>query len=290
MYAIMGITGRVGGAVAATLLAKGNRIRAIVRSSSKGSSWAKRGAEVAVADSLDTPALARAFRGVAGVFVMTPPEFAPSEGFPESTAIVGAIRSALAEAAPPKIVCLSSIGAQHDHGIGLLRKLHVLERELGQLPMPCTFLRPGWFMENAAWDVQPARQRGELESFLQPVERPVPMVATADVGRVAAELLLEEWTGRRIVELEGPDRISPKDVAGALGRALGRDVVAKPVAHERWASIFESRGTSWSAPRVEMLDAFNSGWADFEGCELRRGKIRFEDVAVELVARKEGEQ
>jgi uncharacterized protein YbjT (DUF2867 family) len=58
-------------------------------------------------------------------------------------------------------------------------------------------------MENAASDVEPARQRGEFESFLQPVERPVPMVATADVGRVAAGLLLEEWTGRRIVELEG---------------------------------------------------------------------------------------
>jgi NAD(P)H dehydrogenase (quinone) len=286
MYAIMGITGRVGGAVAATLLAKGNRIRAIVRSSSKGSSWAKRGAEVAVADSLDIPALARAFRGVAGVFVMTPPEFAPSPGFPESTAIVGAIRGALAEATPPKIVCLSSIGAQHDHGIGLLQKLYVLERELGQLSMPRTFLRPAWFMGNAAWDVEPARQRGEFESFLQPVERPVPMVATADVGRVAAELLLEEWTGRRIVELEGPDRISPRDVAGALGRALGRDVVAKPVPHERWTSIFESRGTSWPEPRVEMLDAFNSGWADFEGRELRQGRIRFDDVAAELVAGK----
>ena len=289
MYAIMGITGRVGGAVAAALLAKGNEIRAIVRSSSKGSAWAKRGAEVAVADSLDTPALARAFRGVAGVFVMTPPEFAPSPGFPESAAIVGAIRSALAEAMPPKIVGLSSIGAQHDHGIGLLHKLYVLERQLGQLSMPCTFLRPGWFMENAAWDVEPARQRGEFESFLQPVERPVPMVATADVGRVAAELLLEEWTGRRIVELEGPERVSPKDVAGALGRALGRDVVAKPVAHERWASIFESQGTSWPEPRVEMLDAFNSGWADFEGRELRHGRIRFDDVAAELVGGKGGE-
>src|SRR5580700_4611382 len=83
MYAIMGITGRVGGAVAAALLAQGNRIRAIVRSPSKGSSWAERGAELAVADSLDTRALARAFRDVAGVFVMTPPEFAPSPGFPE---------------------------------------------------------------------------------------------------------------------------------------------------------------------------------------------------------------
>jgi NAD(P)H dehydrogenase (quinone) len=289
MYAIMGITGRVGGAVAATLLAQRNRIRAIVRSSSKGSSWAERGAELAVADSLDTRALARAFRDVAGVFVMTPPDFAPSPGFPESRAIVGAIRSALADATPPKIVCLSSIGAQHDNGIGLLHKLYVLERQLGQLSMPCTFLRPGWFMENAAWDVEPARQRGEFESFLQPVERPVPMVATADVGRVAAELLLEEWTGRRIVELEGPERVSPKDVAGALGRALGRDVVAKPVAHERWASIFESQGTSWPEPRVEMLDAFNSGWADFEGRELRHGRIRFDDVAAELVGGKGGE-
>src|SRR5277367_4035538 len=112
MYAIMGITGRVGGVAADALLAKGHAVRAVVRSSSKGSAWKQRGADVAIADSLDTQALVRAFRDVEGVFVMLPPDFAPSKGFPETGAIVRSIRDALAEAKPPKLVALSSIGAQ----------------------------------------------------------------------------------------------------------------------------------------------------------------------------------
>jgi hypothetical protein len=32
------------------------------------------------------------------------------------------------------------------------------------------------------------------------------MVATDDVGRTAAELLLEDWSGHRVVEVEGSGR------------------------------------------------------------------------------------
>jgi uncharacterized protein YbjT (DUF2867 family) len=64
-----------------------------------------------------------------------------------------------------------------------------MERALRDLPMPVAFLRPSWFMENAAWDVAPAKNRGVIPSFLPPLDKAVPMVATADVGRVAAQLL-----------------------------------------------------------------------------------------------------
>ncbi len=97
---------------------------------------------------------------------------------------------------------------------------------LGELPLPITFLRPAWFMENAAWDVAPARDTGVIHSFLQPLERRIPMVATADIGRVAARLLREKTVGRRVVELEGPQAVSPDDVAVTLGRLLGRSVSA----------------------------------------------------------------
>jgi uncharacterized protein YbjT (DUF2867 family) len=50
-------------------------------------------------------------------------------------------------------------------------------------------------------------------SFLQPLDKAVPMVATADIGREAAKLLQESWTGRRVVELEGLRRVTPDEVA-----------------------------------------------------------------------------
>ena len=54
MYAITGISGRVGGAIAENLLAHGEQIRAIVRNAEKAARWRDRGAEIAVAD-VDDP-------------------------------------------------------------------------------------------------------------------------------------------------------------------------------------------------------------------------------------------
>ena len=41
MYAVMGITGNVGGAVARALLAKGEQVRGIVRNPEKAAEWQK---------------------------------------------------------------------------------------------------------------------------------------------------------------------------------------------------------------------------------------------------------
>ena len=43
MYAITGITGKVGGTVAQTLLAAGKKVRAVVRDEAKGRLWADKG-------------------------------------------------------------------------------------------------------------------------------------------------------------------------------------------------------------------------------------------------------
>jgi NAD(P)H dehydrogenase (quinone) len=50
MYAITGITGNVGGALARALLADGQPVRAVVRTADKGHASAERGCEVAVAE------------------------------------------------------------------------------------------------------------------------------------------------------------------------------------------------------------------------------------------------
>src|SRR6202789_975441 len=212
MYAITGITGKVGGAAARTLLAAGQPVRAVVRDADRARSWEERGCEVATATMNDTISLAAAFKGAQGVFILPPSNFDPSPGFPEARAIIEAVRAALLSAAPGKVVCLSTIGAQATE-TNLLTQRTLMEQALRDLSIPVTFLRPGWFMENAAWDVAPAGDKGMISSFLQPLNKAVPMVATADVGRVAAQLLQQTWSGVRVVELEGPKRVTPNDLA-----------------------------------------------------------------------------
>ena len=65
-----------------------------------------------------------------------------------------------------------------------------------------------------------AREDGVIPSFLQPLDKPVPMVAIAAVGRVAAEVLQGIWNGRRVVELERPRRVTPDEVAATFAELL----------------------------------------------------------------------
>jgi uncharacterized protein YbjT (DUF2867 family) len=140
-------------------------------------------------------------------------------------------------------------------------------------------------MENSSWDVAPASRDGLIQSFLQPLDKPVPMVATADIGRVAAELIQEEWAGRRIVELEGPHRVTPDEIAATFADLLARPVRTAAVPHDIWESLFTSQGMKNPLPRIRMLDGFNEGWIEFEGGEAgsRKGNVPLKTVLRRLV-------
>lgn len=284
MYVITGVTGRVGGAVAKTLLDAGQPVRAVVRDAAKGEAWRRRGCEVALATMDDPAALTRAFAEAEGVFVLPPPCFDPAPGFPEARTVGAAACAALEAARPDRTVWLSTVGAQAEQP-NLLSQHGLLEAMLEGLDLPLTILRPAWFLDNVEWDVAPAREQGAIAGFLQPLDRAIPMVAAADVGRIAAELLQQPWFGRRIVELQGPRSVSPNDIAAAFASALGRDVRVEAVPRETWGALFRAQGMADPQPRIQMLDGFNEGWLTFEAPEdrVRRSETDLDAVVRALV-------
>jgi uncharacterized protein YbjT (DUF2867 family) len=216
---------------------------------------------------------------------MVPPNFDPSPDLSEARALAATLSSVLAAARPRRVVYLSTIGAQATRS-NLLTQHTIIEQALRKLPMAITFLRPAWFMENFAWDVAPAKN-GAIQSFLQPLDKLFPMVATSDIGRVAAELLQEKWDGHRVVELEGPRRVTPTEVATTFANLLGRPVKVEAVPRETWEALFKSQGMKNPEPRIQMLDGFNEGWIEFEGKEVgsRKGNVALETVLRTLIER-----
>jgi uncharacterized protein YbjT (DUF2867 family) len=284
MYGVMGLTGQVGGAVARTLLAAGKQVRGIVRDTAKAQRWIDRGCELVVAETSDVAALTQAFQGAEAVYVMMPPMFDPSEGFPEVRALSQSVADALRVAAPKHVVALSTVGAQVSR-FNLLEQLHEFEKTLRPLPMPVSFVRSAWFLENTSWDVAPARGTGVVPSYLQPLDRAIPMVSAEDVGITAASLMLEGPSAPSIVELEGPATISPNDIAVALSEALGKPVQMQVVPHDTWEQQFLAAGMKNPAPRIAMLDGFNEGWITFEGgsAQHRKGNTTLQQVVQKLV-------
>jgi uncharacterized protein YbjT (DUF2867 family) len=264
-------------------LAAGQPVRAVVREVGKGETWTKLGCDLVEADINDASALTTAFRRVDGVFVLVPANFDPLPDFREARAIAATLRSAIEAARPGRVVYLSTIGAQATQS-NLLTQHSIIEQALGESSMPISFLRPGWFMENSIWDVAPARN-GMISSFLQPLNKPVPMVSTADIGRVAAQLIQTTWNGRSVVELEGPHRVTPKEIAATFADLLGRPVKTEAVPRETWESLFKSQGMKNPLPRIQMLDGFNEGWIEFQSGESgsRKGKIELRTVLQRLI-------
>jgi uncharacterized protein YbjT (DUF2867 family) len=285
MFAVTGVTGQVGAAVADHLLKDGAEVRAVVRNPEKAAGWKARGCEIAVADMFDAASLTAAFTDADAVFLVIPPLFDPTPGFPEVKDMLATLKTALETARPGKLVCLSTVGAQASQP-NLLSQLGIVEKELAALSIPVAFLRAAWFMENAAWDVAPARESGVIPSFLQPLDRAVPMVAVDDIGALGAQMLRKDWQGVSAVELEAQERISPAMIAAAFARALGKEVKAEVVPRERWEELFRAQGMKNPQPRMRMLDGFNEGWIEFEGGREKslKGTTTIETAIRRLVA------
>jgi NAD(P)H dehydrogenase (quinone) len=287
MFVVTGASGNVGGAAARALLKAGRKVRVVLRDQAKAAAWEALGAQAVIAELSDTEALGQVVAGAEAVFVMMPPQFAPDRNYSFARKTAAELAAALAAAKPGRVVALSSIGGGREGGLGLITQVHILEQAIGGLGLPVAYLRPGWFMENSAWDIAPARDMGQMPSFLQPIDKGYPMVATRDIGEVAARVMAEAWEGRRVIEIEGPKRYSQVEIAALMGAVVGREVQVQPIPRSDWDALFKSQGTADPAPRIEMIDGFNSGWIDFEPGlhEHVAGTTTFKTVLDELVAK-----
>ncbi|MDV2080852.1 NmrA family NAD(P)-binding protein [Marinobacter xestospongiae] len=283
LYVVTGATGRTGAAAANALLRADRRVRVVVRNESKGAYWSARGAEVAVAEFTDHEALVRALAGADGAYIVSPPQYASDDLFSQAEIMARAIAKAATDASLPKLVALSSIGAEQPDGTGWIAMNRGLEHHLGGTGLPVAFLRAAYFMENWQPLVKVAVAQGQLPSFLAPLERAIAMIATDDIGRIAADVLTETWSGKRVINLEGPARYSPRDVATQLSGALGKPVTAVAIPQTDWAQSVSGQGFSVPAVDgfVEMTQGLNSGHIGFNdqpNAEHRRGVVRLGEV------------
>ena len=269
MFLVMGITGKVGGATAEHLLAHGKQVRALVRNRDKASGWKNQGVELVDGDWNDSAAIAQALEGVEGAFVMLPTVWAPSPDYKEARGVIANYVEALTRAAPPRVVALSSMGANRASGHGVITALSLLEQGFRDLISPTAFLRAGGFFENFLYGLQ-AAQGGALPVYNNPTNRKSTMVAANDIGaEVAALLTGPAWQGHRVIELGS--MVSADQVAEQLGEVLKLAVKAFAIPRAGWEQAFEQMGIpkGQTGPAEEMYEAANAGWMDLgvEGTE-----------------------
>jgi NAD(P)H dehydrogenase (quinone) len=271
-FSVLGVTGQVGGATARALLDRGHAVRAVTRTAGAAAYWQALGADVALADLSDRQALANAFADVDGVFVMTPPYTETPDLFAAHDLVIENLCAAVTAADVPYVVLLSSIGAQHSSGLGAIKKNRDLEQALNALSVPNVALRAGWFMENYRGQIRVAQETGILLSMLDPLDLTVPMVATEDIGQIAADVLQREPNGKYVVEVAHLRAYSTNDAARSMTSIVGRPVTAAVIPRDERVGVYRSWGLSDGSARAmsDMIDGFNSGWISFEGGAVER--------------------
>ena len=227
MHVVLGATGNTGSVAAKKLLERGEKVRAVGRDAGKLAqffpSGARLGVETVTADANDVAALTKAFEGATAAYVLLPPRAKDPEllasGDKMSTAITEAIRAS----GISHVVLLSSIGAHHANKTGPIQALHTFEEKLRQVPnLNALFLRPGPFMENFLLLIPLVHSMGFLAGGIDHDVK-MPMIATRDIGVVAAEALQRrDFSGMTTRELHGPRDISQDEVAAAIGAAIGK--------------------------------------------------------------------
>jgi uncharacterized protein YbjT (DUF2867 family) len=249
MYVVMGATGHVGAAVADTLLAGGEDVTIVTRRPERAGRWRDKGASVATADVEDVASLKAAFRRGRRAFLLNPPADIAGDTDATERRTIANILTALEDSGLEKVVAASTFGARPGQGIGDLTTLWDLEEGLRRQPIPAAINRGAYYMSNWTSMLETVAETGTLPSMFLADMR-IPMVAPADLGEAAAARLLTPLDDVGVRYVEGPQRYTPQDVAQAMSRTLGRDVVLEVVPRDQWEAAYKGWGFSAEAARA----------------------------------------
>jgi uncharacterized protein YbjT (DUF2867 family) len=217
--AVIGGTGQQGRSTIAALLERDIPVRALVRNPDSPAARAltAAGADVVRADQEDVESLEEALTDVGSLFYMT--TFEGLDGTDGEVRRGRAVAEAAARAGVPRVVYSSVGGAERDTGIPHFESKFRVEKHLETL-VPSIILRPVFFMENLVPQLTPDENGEIVIRMPMPGDVPVQMIAVRDIGRAAAQLLIDpDSIDGDAVEVAG-DELTLDQVAALAGEIL----------------------------------------------------------------------
>jgi uncharacterized protein YbjT (DUF2867 family) len=208
MIVVTGATGNVGREVVGALAAGGVPVRAVSRRTPPPGTWPD-AVEHAVAD-LDRPeTLVGPLTGARALFLLS--------GYADMPGLLSTARAA----GVGRVVLLSSSSVPSGDMDNAVAAYHIRsERAVRESGLAHTSLRPSAFASNALqWADQLAA--GDVVRAAFP-DVPAAVIDPADIGAVAARVLVEGGHDGQALRLTGPQALLPAERVRILGEVLGR--------------------------------------------------------------------
>jgi uncharacterized protein YbjT (DUF2867 family) len=223
MYVITAATGNIGRIIATELLANGKKVRVIGRDASKLEEFVKLGADAMAGDVTYYDFVKKAFAGATTVFCLIPPNNKSDDFRKYQNTVARNYADSVKENKINNTVLLSSIGAHLKNGAGVVDGLADMETYFAELKdVNILNLRPSYFMENILGQIGVIKLMG-IAGAPAKGDIAIPVVATKDIGAVAAKRLLNlDFKGNTVEYVLGPRNISYNEITAAIGKAIGK--------------------------------------------------------------------
>lgn len=224
MILIVGVTGRLGKAIATRLLQDGIAFRGTCRDAAKAKSLADKGVEIVSVDVETGAGLANAMSGVTKIISCVHGLMGRSRASIERVDIRGqaALIDAAARAGLERFVFISALGASPDHPSDFWRAKDQTEQHLKASGLDYVILRPSAFMDLYAHElVGAAILRGKPAVVLGTGTMARNMIAVDDVAAAAVAALTRDDLANETIEIGGWESLSEKDVASIYAGISG---------------------------------------------------------------------
>lgn len=264
-------TGNIGRQVVENLLARGARVRVIVRDPARLAPETRERVEV-VQGTHDSPEVVdKAFEGAEAVFWLVPPN-------PRATSIEAAYLDFTRPACEAfrargvgRVVGVSALGRGVSDNAGLVSASLAMDDLIAASGVAYRALAMPSFMDNLLRQVASIRDGGVFFSVLAG-DRRNPTCATRDIAAVATRLLLDRsWSGQGSVAVLGPEDLSFDDMARIMSEVLGRPVRFQQIPGDAFKAGLIKAGWSDAMAQgtLDMMRAKDQGLDNAETRDLQ---------------------
>ena len=245
MILLIGSRSKIGSALLAELLDRGEQVRALVRPGEPAGGLPA-AAELVTGDLADEGSLVTAMTGVTKVFLLSSPH--PDAVSWHRSAIDAARRTEV-----QLLVRSSIIGAGRESPAEFVNAHATCDRYLEDSGLPFVIVRPNLFLQNIPESTIPSIDSSGA-FYVNAGEARISMADTRDVAAVAAVALTEPGHTGAHYDVTGPEALSYADVAAKLSTAAGRPITYVAVPDEPARQALLGAGLSeWFADALVGL-------------------------------------
>jgi len=290
---LTGSIGNIGKPLTKELVGKGHTVTVISSNAERKPAIEKLGAKAAIGSMFDADFLSETFKGADSVYLMETME-AAGDMFDRSVDFIGTIdeignnyKQAVERSGVKKVVHLSSVGAHTNQGTGILIFHYNVENTLRQLPadVAIKFIRPVGIYFNMFSFVNTIKNKGSIISNYGG-DKKEPWVSPLDIADVIAEEM-ELPFADRTVRYVASDEVSPNEIAGALGEAIGKPdlewkVIPDEALLENWLNIGFNEQVAKGFVELQASQGTGVLYEDYYRHEPVHGKVKLADFAKEF--------